>query len=356
MSAPPRLARVARARIGGTWVADAVLQLTRTGVTPVRPGSAAAATGAERQLPRHELTLLPPITDAHVHLGLSDAAEPTPTAFARVLDLGWTPAALPGLIEAVAAAHPALEIRFAGPFHAAPGGYPSDRPWAAPGTVAELADAAGAARSIRAQAAAGASVIKVMLNSDDGPVPDDALLAAIVAETHGAGLPLAAHVQGAGQAERALTAGVDILAHTPWTERLSDELVRAAAGRQTWISTLAMHGRDGDETAFARATDNLARFAAAGGAVLYGSDLGNGITRLDLDAHELAALRQAGVEGTALVDALLAPPRGAPHPVALRPGGPTISALPAEVDGDDAVIAALHHARPMRITDLEASA
>ena len=39
-------------------------------------------------------------------------------------------------------------------------------------------------------------------------------------------------------------------------------MIRAAAPRQTWISTLAMHERDGDERALAIATDNLARFAA----------------------------------------------------------------------------------------------
>ncbi|HET8867816.1 MAG TPA: hypothetical protein VFM87_05740, partial [Agrococcus sp.] len=194
----------------------------------------------------------------------------------------------------------------------------------------------------------GASAIKVVLNTEAGPghapspVPDDALLAAIAAEAHAAGLLLAAHVQGEGQAERALAAGVDVLAHTPWTERLPDDVIHGAAASQTWISTLAMHGRDGDELAFARATDNLARFAAAGGAVAYGSDLGNGIARFDLDANELAALRQAGIEGTALVDALLAE--------WLLPPGPTVSCFPSGVDTDAAVLEALPRSQPLPIT------
>ncbi|WP_347754068.1 hydrolase [Agrococcus sp. ProA11] len=333
MSAP-LIARVARARIAGQWVTDAVVELRDTGMRLMHEHEAPA-----RIRTRIDRTLLPPITDAHVHLGLADAALPEPTALARVLDLGWAPAALPSLIDAVTRAHRGLDVRFAGPFHAAVGGYPSGRDWSAPGAVSELADAADAARSIRAQVAAGASVIKVTLNAESGPVPDDALLAAIAEETHGAGLLLVAHVQGAGQTERALAAGVDVLAHTPWTERLSDAVVQAAAGRQIWISTLAMHQRDGDARASARAIDNLARFAAAGGAIAYGTDLGNGLAAFDIDALELDALRQAGLGDTAIVDALLAEP--------LLSAGPSCSSFPAHVDSDAAVIATLHRSKPV---------
>lgn len=336
-----RLARVARARIDGEWVADALVRLTDTGFRLV-PEQAALAS---RAVPRHELALLPPITDAHVHLGLADLRAGAPSPVARVLDLGWRPDALPGLIDEAVAAHPALAVRFAGAFLTAAGGYPSDRAWAPPGSVVGIADVAAARRAVRDQADAGASVVKVVCSADDGPVLDDACLAAVIAEAHERGLPVVAHAQGAEQAERAIAAGVDVFAHTPWAQRLADEDVRAAAARMVWISTLAMHGRDRDELAFARATDNLARFAAAGGAVVYGTDLGNGTSRLELDEPELAALRQAGIEGTALVEALLA--------TALLPGGPTASAFPPETDDDDAVIANLHRSRPVRLTDLE---
>lgn len=349
----PIIARVDRARIGGHWVTDAVVELNETGM---------------RLLPAEEVppkvrtriqgTLLPPITDAHVHLGLTDAGRRDPkrgvfTSLGRVLDLGWAPDALPAIVEAARAAHRGLDVRVAGPVHTAVGGYPARSGWAPPGAAAELADPGDAARSICARAETHASVIKVALNSDAGPVPDDALLAAIAAEAHDAGLLLVAHAQGAGQAERALNAGVDVLAHTPWTDRLSNETIRAAAASQTWISTLAMHSRDGDELAFARATDNLARFAAAGGAVAYGTDLGNGIAHFDLDPNEVAALRQAGIEGTALVDALLAE--------WLLPPGPTVTTCAGEVVHDDAsfVDSLLGHPRhrphPLPITwyDLE---
>ncbi|MGM1028627.1 MAG: hydrolase [Actinomycetota bacterium] len=297
----PIVARVERARIDGRWVTDAVVELSESGMRLVPADEVPAKVRT-----RIRGALMPPITDAHVHLGLTDASDRRPTALGRVLDLGWAPDALPGIVDAARAAHRGLDVRVAGAFHAAVGGYPSDRAWAPPGAVAELADASDAARSVRAHAAAGASVIKVTLHAEAGPVLDDALLAALAGEAHAVDLQLVAHVQGEGMTERALAAGVDVLAHTPWTERLSDAVIRAAAGSQTWISTLAMHGRGGDDLAFARATDNLARFAAAGGAVAYGTDLGNGSERFDLDAQEIAALRQAGIEGTALVDALLA--------------------------------------------------
>ncbi|WP_405217246.1 hydrolase [Agrococcus sp. Ld7] len=333
----PVLARVERARIAGHWVTDALVELSETGMRLVPEGEA-----PPRIRRRIQGSLLPPITDAHVHVGLVDAALHEPTALGRVLDLGWDPAALPEMLEAAHGAHRGLDVRFAGPFHTAVGGYPSDRDWAPPGAVAELADAADAARSVHSQAAAGASAIKVTLNSEAGPVLDDAVLAALVAEARAAALPLVAHVQGPGQAERAIAAGVGVLAHTPWTERLDDDAIRAAAVSQTWISTLAMHSRDGDELAFARATDNLARFAAAGGAVAYGTDLGNGLARFDLDQSEVAALRQAGIEGTALVDALLAE--------GLLPPGPTLSTFSADVTDDESVIANLHRAGSLPFT------
>ncbi len=344
MSAPV-IARVERARIGGHWVTDAVVELSGTGMRLVPEDEVPEDEAPEGVRTRIRGALLPPITDAHVHLGLTDAAQSASTALGRVLDLGWAPDALPALVEAAREAHPGLDVRVAGPLHTAVGGYPARSGWAPPGAAAELGGADDAARSIRAQAAAGASVVKVALNAEAGPVPDDALLEAIATEARAAGLLLVAHVQGQGQAERALAAGVDVLAHTPWTHRLGDDVIRAAAASQTWISTLAMHGRGGDDFAFARATDNLARFAAAGGAVAYGTDLGNGIARFDLDAHEIAALRQAGIEGSALVDALLAE--------WLLPAGPTVGVVAVDVHDDESLIANLHRVTHLHWHDLD---
>ena len=136
----PIIARVDRARIGGRWVMDVVVELSETGMRLVPPDEV-----PERVRTRIGGVLMPPITDAHVHLGLTDASRREPTALGRVLDLGWAPEALPGLAGAARAAHRGLDVRVAGPFHAAVGGYPSDRAWAPPGAVVQLADADDAA-------------------------------------------------------------------------------------------------------------------------------------------------------------------------------------------------------------------
>jgi hypothetical protein len=69
---------------------------------------------------------------------------------------------------------------------------------------------------------------------------------------------------------------VDELAHCPWTERLSDELVAALARRVAVVSTLDIHSHGGDTPELRAAQDNLRRFVALGGRVRYGTDLGNG--------------------------------------------------------------------------------
>ncbi len=52
---------------------------------------------------------------------------------------------------------------------------------------------------------------------------------------------------------------------------------------------------------------NLAAFVAAGGRVLYGTDLGNGEQPLGVNSRELEALHAVGVRGAALIDALTDP-------------------------------------------------
>ncbi|MEN9621540.1 MAG: hypothetical protein RL499_1733, partial [Actinomycetota bacterium] len=122
-----------------------------------------------------------------------------------------------------------------------------------------------------------------------------------------AGLPVVAHVEGAGQAARAIAAGVDVLAHTPFSEVLAPALVeQAVAQGQRWISTLAIHA----PAERAVAIENVRAFRAAGGGLLYGSDLGNsapdGVDQpLGLNSAELAALVEAGLDETAVLRALV---------------------------------------------------
>jgi hypothetical protein len=123
-------------------------------------------------------------------------------------------------------------------------------------------------------------------------------------------------------ARLAIEHGVDVLAHTPFSEPVDHDLiVRAVATGQRWISTLDIHVGDDRE----RAAANLAAFADAGGTVLYGTDLGNGDRAPGVSAGELRALHEAGVRGPALIGTLTDPwpAQETPHGVAtFIPGAP----------------------------------
>jgi imidazolonepropionase-like amidohydrolase len=282
---------------------------------------------------------LPPLIDHHVHLHLIDERRLGAHGIAGVLDLGGDPVIL---AQRLPAGMP--RVAYAGAFLTAPGGYPVGRSWAPAAAVREVTDpsahpgvAGGAATAVDEQVSFGASVIKVALNAQAGPVPDAATLAAIIDAAHEHGLPVAAHAQGTGTAQIAIDAGIDTLAHTPFTEVLDEALIaRAVAGGQRWISTLDIHRDDAHSRETAAA--NLTAFVRAGGTVLYGTDLGNGDLPVGVNARELSALHGAGLRGEALLATLTDPWPGAErsHGVCtFVPGEPPtdLDAVPAWLGG-----------------------
>lgn len=301
-----------------------------TGPTAVvaTPGGFRSRVGSDPAPTRHLAgVLLPGFRDAHVHLALVDAGALFRGGLAAVDDLGGNPAAL-AVLAARSASSALPEVRFAGAFLTAPGGYPSDRSWAPPGSVEEVADPVQAAAAVDRQVEAGASFVKVALHAGAGPVPDDATLRALVGRAHERGVTVVAHTEGVGQVERALVAGVDRLAHCPFSERLPDDLVTAAARSQTWVSTLDVHGWGTPVAPYAVALDNLTRFVAAGGTVVYGTDQGNGPLPVGVDERELAALLAAGLTPEDLLCALTSGP--APVALTLVPGDRPEPGAPAE--------------------------
>ncbi len=244
--------------------------------------------------------VLPAFTDSHVHLGLIDPGALVAGGIGRVLDLGWDPA----VAATWRTAHPELQIDIAGPLLAAPGGYPLTSSWAPATAAREVPDAEAASSAIAELVRLGARVAKITLNTEEGPVWGDELLTTVVMLAHGSDLPVVAHAQGTGQAERALIAGADALAHTPWTETLADDLLHRMAGTMTAITTLDIQGWGSYGVDFARAVGNLERFAAFGGAVRYGTDLGNGPLPVGLNRRELLALEGSGLTVPAIVESL----------------------------------------------------
>lgn len=257
-----------------------------------------------------EYSVLPGVIDRHVHLGLSSLDELRDSAVVEVHDLGWEPTALAHWL-----AHPpeGLSVSVSGRFHTAPGGYPSGRVWAPEASVRAVHNTEDARLAVAEAVAAGSNAIKITLHTEL-PLLADAELRALVAAAHAAGLPAIVHAEGPGQVQRAIAAGANALAHTPWTELLDDATVQAASG-MTWISTLAIHeGAD-----LERALENARRFIAAGGQLHYGTDMGNGATPSGgVNAREIELLGQVGLSGQELIIAVCGSERLIPRHRALH--------------------------------------
>lgn len=237
--------------------------------------------------------LMPGVADRHVHIRLSDPRAVLLGGVTAVRDLAWVPEEIFALADA--SELPSFNgplIRAAGPMLTAPGGYPAGERWAPEGLRRELAGPQDAANAVADLAGMGASAIKIALNADAGPTPSDVELAAVVEAAHRRELPVTAHVQGRGQAERAVGAGVDEFAHTPWSERLPDELVSAAARTSRIVSTLDILSFGEVTPELRTACDNLVRFRAAGGTVAYGTDLGNGSIPPGIHVREAQLLHE----------------------------------------------------------------
>ncbi|MFI7599301.1 amidohydrolase family protein [Actinoplanes sp. NPDC049681] len=288
----------------GTALRDGVL--TRVGDLP--------EDGERVRLPG---TVLPGLGDAHVHSALVDVATLRAGGIAWAWDLGGAPWA----VAAVAARHPWL--RFAGPFLTAPGGYPSDRAWAPAGSCRPVRSVAGAAEAVGEAHAGGATLIKVTAHAG-GPVLAPEVLAAVVDAAHARDLPVVVHAEGPGMVAAAYESGADLLAHTPWTEKLDDALVRACAARMTWISTLDIHGYGTPVPERATAVGNLRLFLEYGGKVRYGTDLGNGPLPPAINPREVRALQDAGLTPAEVLAAMADPVR------------PELSWLPGGLDLDPA--------------------
>jgi imidazolonepropionase-like amidohydrolase len=249
---------------------------------------------------------MPGVVDRHVHVAMSDPASVVLGGVTAVRDLGWPPEEIFPLADA--SESPGFEgplIRAVGPMLTCRGGYPARAAWAPRGAALEVSgpdEAAGAVREVLARS--GTPVLKVALNSEAGATLGDEELVAICDTAHEMNAIVTAHVQGRGQVERALGAGVDELAHAPWTERLSDDVIEQMAGRMRIVSTLDIHSYGEDTPELRLATENLNRFLAAGGTVAYGTDLGNGPIPPGIHPVEAWHLHRAGLSPEGVLEAM----------------------------------------------------
>jgi imidazolonepropionase-like amidohydrolase len=251
---------------------------------------------------------MPAVADRHVHIELSHPAAVLAGGVTAVRDLAWPPERIFALADA--SEMPSFDgplIKAAGPMLTAPGGYPTLDSWAPAGTGRELTSAEDATAAVEELARLGSAAIKVSLNAEAGPTPTDGELSAICDAAHAADLPVTAHAEGVGQVERALGAGVDELAHTPWT-RLSDEVIQTAALRLRIVSTLDILSFGRDTPEIRTALDNLRRFHVAGGSIVYGTDLGNGAIPPGIHTREALLMVEAGLEPEEILESMIRAP------------------------------------------------
>jgi imidazolonepropionase-like amidohydrolase len=278
-----------------------------SGSTRDRPVSGPLA-GEPEEAHRVDGFLLPGVVDRHVHIGLVEPPAVLRGGVTAVRDLGWPPDVIHPLARR--SREPGFDgplIDAVGPILTCGGGYPTSAFWAPPRTGLEVTGAGEAATAVaRVLARSTVPLVKVALNADAGPVLRDEELVAICGAAHEAGAEVTVHAQGPGQAERALGAGADEFAHCPWSERLSGDVVEAAARRMRIVSTLDIHSRGRDTPELRTALDNLRRFVRAGGSSQYGTDLGNGDLPQGIHPGEAAHLASAGLEGEALLGSMVA--------------------------------------------------
>lgn len=227
--------------------------------------------------------IAPAFIDSHVHL----AYLPEPETLADGGIAGAVDLAAPESF--LTAAHAPLRIVAAGPMITAPGGYPVQS-WGRNGYGLECADQAAAVAGVDHLVDLGAGVIKVPINGE--PMLEPETIAAVAAAAHARGVKVASHAMSQDAVTLALSAGVDVLAHTP-TSALQD--VSGWRGHAV-ISTLSAFG--GSSTAIA----NLRALRASGATVLYGTDFGNSHPA-GIDPDELLLLQEAGLDGAAILAA-----------------------------------------------------
>jgi imidazolonepropionase-like amidohydrolase len=306
---PGRLVEEPVVVIGGGRVAFAGPRQALGVVLGSSSGSRTLGGQAAPPLPDDEIRidgfLIPGVADRHVHIGLSDPGAVVAGGVTAVRDLAWPPEQI--LSAAEASESPSFVgplVHAAGPMITAPGGYPTRAGWAPRGTGAEVRGPDEAAATAASLLDRGAALLKVALNTDAGPTLSDEELVAVCEVAHRADKVVTAHCQGRGQVARAVGAGVDELAHAPWSERLSDDLVAAMARTTRIVSTLDIHSYGQDSPELRTAMDNLRRFVQGAGVVVYGTDLGNGPIPPGIHPGEAWHLYRSGLSPQGILEAM----------------------------------------------------
>jgi imidazolonepropionase-like amidohydrolase len=180
---------------------------------------------------------------------------------------------------------------------------------------------AEAARFVQQSVKLGARATKLFVGTWLGGkktgLMDLAVVKGATAEAHRHGLVVFAHPGTNAGIENAIAGGVNVLAHTapedgPWSPELIQKL---RAGRMALVPTLSLWRvemerggapKEPGERFIATGADQLRAFAAAGGEVLFGSDVGY-IPEKDAD-EEVGRMSRAGMDWRAILVSLTSAP------------------------------------------------
>lgn len=280
-------------------------------------GPAAGAPEADEEV-TGDWFLMPGVVDHHVHIGLSDPAKVLLGGVTAVRDLAWPPEVIFPMVDiSTSTDYEGPHVSATGPMITATGGYPTRARWAPPGTGLEVRGPEEAAAAVHRVADQDPAAIKIALNADAGPTLSDAELLAVCDTAHERDLTVTSHVQGKGQTERALGAGVDELAHCPWTERLSEHMIERLARSVAIVSTLDIHSYGQITPELRTAVANLFDFIRAGGTVRYGTDLGNGPIPPGIHVREVQHLAAARLPAESILGSMTGSPLHAETPADL---------------------------------------
>jgi len=194
-------------------------------------------------------------------------------------------------------------IRTTGPAIVAPGALPSEDVFRVMGVMRfpapEAADASQASDAVRKLLDDGVDAIKLF------PIVESAMAAA-VDEAHRRGKLVFLHPNRGEDVVNAVSAGVDVIAHTtPQSPKPIDTRVALTPTLHIWKSFLRHDRISAQEKTVGAIVNQLREFVTAGGTVLFGTDLG----ALDPDpAEEYELMRMAGMSFRQILESLTTAP------------------------------------------------
>ena len=275
-----RVARVLDVKTG-QYSGPSVVLITGGRITRIIAQDRFDARGAGSMIELGDLTLLPGLIDAHVHLAIggpvrANARADVQAGFTTVADQGALTHRLLALADSINAGH------IEGPRVLAAGVWVGTKGGVCEFSGIGIAGAADAfVERVRQNITAGAHLTKLCLSSwpaaafaapDSVEIPRD-VIRAVVTASHAAGRRVTAHAIGRGAARAALDGGVDGLVHTAYVD---EPLGRAMRERGMWMSPTLRTLTAIDTTAVhARALVEAMRTAhRAGVTLVFGTDGG----------------------------------------------------------------------------------